>query len=246
MTARTSERRRAAFFAALAETGNQTLAAERAKVSRSWVTLHRAGDPAFKAEMDAAVAAAKGRLDQATGVGPARRWATQDGEELAVRGSNGRWTQVARARVKQWTPRAEERFLQALARCCNVKRACAVVGLSPASAYNHRRRWHDFARRWDEAIEDGYDELAMSIAASVGAALGDRDMAPELVMPPISLDEALQALRLHKARVLGVGRAPGRWRRPRSLEELSESILAKFEAIERMRDAERRGASDGG
>lgn len=246
MAVKMCAKRRAAFFAALRETGNQTLAAERAKVSRSWVSLHRAGDPEFRAEKEAAVAAAKGRLDRATGVGPARRWATQDGEELAVRGSNGRWTQVARARTKQWTPRAEERFLQALARCCNVKRACAVVGLSPASAYNHRQRWPDFMRRWDEAIEDGYDELALSIAASVGAALGDRDMAPELVMAPISLDEALQALRLHKARVLGVGRAPGRWRRPRSLEELSESILGKFEAIERAKDAARRRASDGG
>lgn len=36
MSARTSAARRRAFFVALAATGNQTLAAERAKVSRSW------------------------------------------------------------------------------------------------------------------------------------------------------------------------------------------------------------------
>ncbi|PAX07115.1 hypothetical protein [Sphingomonas lenta] len=76
MSAKTSERRRAAFFKALAETGNQTLAAERAKVSRSWVSLHRAGDPAFRAEMEAAIASAEARLDRAAGVGPAAKWRT--------------------------------------------------------------------------------------------------------------------------------------------------------------------------
>ena len=47
MTAKTSPARRAAFMAAVAATGNRTLAAERARVSPSWVTLHRATDPAF-------------------------------------------------------------------------------------------------------------------------------------------------------------------------------------------------------
>ena len=47
MVARTSPACVNAFFATLAATGNQTLAAERAKVSRSWVTLHRSADPAF-------------------------------------------------------------------------------------------------------------------------------------------------------------------------------------------------------
>lgn len=48
MTAKFGEARRRAFLAALRETGNQTLAAERAKVSRSWVQSHRANDPAFR------------------------------------------------------------------------------------------------------------------------------------------------------------------------------------------------------
>jgi len=36
MVAKTSQARREAFLAALRETGNQTIAAERAKVPRSW------------------------------------------------------------------------------------------------------------------------------------------------------------------------------------------------------------------
>ena len=48
MSAKTSAARRRAFFAGLAETGNQTLAAERAKVSLSLVTLHGSTDLAFR------------------------------------------------------------------------------------------------------------------------------------------------------------------------------------------------------
>ena len=45
MTAKFSQPRGEAFLAALRETGNRTLAAERAKVSQSWVQLHRSSDP---------------------------------------------------------------------------------------------------------------------------------------------------------------------------------------------------------
>lgn len=47
--------RREAFLAALRETGNRTIAAERAKVSQSWVGLHRASDPAFRRACEKAV-----------------------------------------------------------------------------------------------------------------------------------------------------------------------------------------------
>ncbi|WP_375404650.1 hypothetical protein [uncultured Sphingomonas sp.] len=242
MTAKTSARRRAAFLAALAATGNKTLAAERAKVSRSWVTLHGAADPAFRAAMAAAVAGAKARLDGArlsgaSGVGPDGRWRAQDGEELAVRGSNGRWTQVARARPRQWTPRVEARFLGALAASCNVKRACTEAGLSHTSAYAHRKRWPAFAQSWDRAIEDGYDRLATAAVAAAGAMLGDADMVPDAAMGPVSFDDAIRLLGLHKRRAIGVGRAPGRAPRRATLDELAPSILAKLELVERARQA---------
>lgn len=70
MTAKTWKARTEAFFTALAETGNQTISAERARVSRGWVTLHRSTDPAFKARMDAAIVEARGRLSRAGAVTP--------------------------------------------------------------------------------------------------------------------------------------------------------------------------------
>lgn len=245
MSARTTPARRAAFLRALGETGNQTLAAERAKVSRAWVQLHRSSDPGFRADAAAAVAAAKARLRAAEGVGPDRGWRAQAGEELAVRGSNGRRCQIARARLKQWTPRVEKRFLEVLAGCCNVRRACAAVGLSVQSAYGHRRRWADFAERWDVALAMGYDRLEYSMVAHAGRTFDPDEpaedaMVPELPVAPITVADALQLLRLHRYRVHGVGRAlPGRRPRPRSLDEVRGSILRKLEA---MAGAERHAA----
>ena len=45
--------------------------------------------------------------------------------------ARGRRVQIARARVKQWTPRVEDRFLATLAATCNVKAACAEVRMTP-------------------------------------------------------------------------------------------------------------------
>ncbi|PAX07114.1 hypothetical protein [Sphingomonas lenta] len=155
-----------------------------------------------------------------------------------MRESNGRWTQVARAREKQWTPRLEARFLATLAACCNVKRACAEVGLSQASAYNHRTRWPDFAERWRTAVEHGYDRLSIEMAASAGRMLGDEELTADAVLEPISFDQALQALWLHKARVAGLGRAYQPARREVTIEEVRRRVMAVVELQERAMRAE--------
>jgi hypothetical protein len=244
MTAKTSPARRDAFFKALAETGNQTIAAERAKVSRAWVQLHRSTDPDFKERCVAALGEARARLRARAGAGrdgeglaPPGGWAAQDGEELVVRGSNGRLAQVARARVRQWSPRAEARFLQTLARSCNVKRACAAVGLSVAGAYAHRKRWTAFARAWDEAVAIGGMRLEVALVERGGNLFSgslDDDAVPlsddAAALLPMGVDEALQLLRLYQHRLHGVGR-PLRQARVRTLEEVRPEIERKVRAI---------------
>lgn len=239
MSAKTSMARRDAFFAALGETGNQTLAAERAKVSRSWVSLHRATDPAFKARMDSAIAEAKARLRGAAGVQPLAGWQTLAGEELTVRGSNGRRTQIARARLKQWTPRIEARFLAALAGSCNVKVACAAVGLTAASAYGHRERWTGFAERWDRALATGYIRLETAMVEAAGTMLGGpeeaRSCPPELPLTGMSFDGGLQLLRLHQRRVHAVGCRPGRVAKRLDFKtEIEPAILKQIERVTRV------------
>ena len=142
MSAKTSPARRAAFLTALGETGNYTIAAVHAKVSRSWVTLHKTDDPEFRAACEAAVAGAAGGSAK-----PSAKWGYIDGEEMVVRAGNGRRAVVARARLRQWTPRTEGVFLRTLAASANVKLACAAAGLNVASAYVHRTKWPAFAER---------------------------------------------------------------------------------------------------
>lgn len=260
MSRKFSEARRGAFVRAVAATGNQTIAAERAKVSRSWVQLHRSTDPAFDAAVRAAIAEARARLTsgphpaspaRGRGAGTARPaaaargggggsngppagWGSLAGEELVVKGIGGsgarvgqagRRVQIARARLRQWTPRAEARFLQTLAATCNVKAACAEVGLTPASAYAHRERWPGFARRWDEALDAGCVALEAALLEAAcnpfsaadaplpGAEEGGDAGAGPGGTPRIAAMDAQQALHLlymHKRYEPRRGRLPGR------------------------------------
>lgn len=243
MTRKFDAARRDAFLAALRASGNQTLAAERAKVSRSWVQLRRGEDPAFRLAVEQAVEAARaalrqGRDDRAgNGAGYAR------GEELVVRGTGGRGgagegrrVQIARARLKQWSPRVEERFLSALAATCNVKAACAVVGLTPASAYNHRNRWPAFARRWREAVTLGHILLEGALVEAAGNLFSSDELpepAPAGIAGEVTAAQAIHLLHMHKHQVHGLGKRPGLAPRALDPEAMRASILRKIEAMER-------------
>lgn len=247
MSAKISASRKRAFLAALARTGNQTLAAERAKVSRSWVQLHRSSDPVFRRAVDEAIAQAKAALRQGQGGrdsnGPPSRWSFHDGEELVVRGTGGagggKRVQIARSRLRQWSPRVEARFLTALTATCNVKAACAEVGLTPASAYNHRQRWPGFAARWREALEIGYVQIECALIHAAGNLLepeGPVEVGPVMEM---TAAHALHLLHMHKHQVRGVGKRPGLRAREPDIEDVRAEILRKVEALERHRACER-------
>jgi len=208
MSHKTTPARRAAFFAALRETGNQTIAAERARVSRSWVQLQRSIDPRFKAEVAAAVAEAKARLSGAASGKPPAKWAAQEGEELVLRGGRGKRVQIARARLRQWTPRLEDRFIRALSATCNVKLACRAAGLSAPSAYKHRERWPAFAARWDAAIPAGWTNVDSALVTGA-IALFDPRVDPPEALGRMSVDEAIRIVGLHQRRARGIGKWPG-------------------------------------
>ena len=232
MTAKFGEARRKAFFAALEETGNKTLAAERAKVSRSWVKLHVSSDPAFRRAMDEAVAQAAKRLGGR--LRPPSNWGFLDGHELVVKGGNGRRVQIARARLKQWSPRVEERFLSVLAATCNVRAASAAVGMHSSSAYDHRRRWQGFAERWDEAVEIGYSRLECGLVEHAGNVFSGEGPGVFAEVPPMTVAQAVHLLHMHKHQVHGLGKAPGKhWKRPQSLDDpgVREAILRKLEMV---------------
>ena len=245
MTRKFSQARREAFLAALRETGNRTLAAERAKVSRSWVSLHRRSDAEFRRACEEAVREAKESLAAHPDREPPTGWGFLDGEELVVKGTGGsgggKRVQIARARLRQWTPRVEERFLAALAATCNVRAACAEVGLTPASAYNHRGRWPRIAERWDEAIQIGYAQLEWGLIRaacnlfSAGSEADPEDRRPVEVGPirEMTAADAIHLLHMHKHQVHRIGKRPGLRAREPDIEEVRAEILRRVAAMER-------------
>src|SRR3954447_2963998 len=201
MSAKMAAARREAFFAALEATGNQTLAAEAAKVSRSWVQLHRTNDPGFDARCRETIAAGKAALRDVGRRAPPSGWGYLDGEELVVRGTGGsgggKRVQVARARLHQWTPRVEDRFLAVLQATCNVKAALSAVGMSKGSGYTHRKRWPGFARRWREAEETGLMRLDWALVEYAQNLASRPSLPPPAPMPKLDVDQILHSLYMH-------------------------------------------------
>lgn len=51
------------------------------------------------------------------------------------------------------------RFIEILSQSCNVTLACKGAGVDRTNAYIHRKEIPDFARAWDDAIEQAVDIL---------------------------------------------------------------------------------------
>lgn len=139
--------------------------------------------------------------------------------------------QVRRARLKQWTPRVEKRFLAVLAATCNVKAACAEVGMWPPSAYNHRHRWPAFARAWDEAIETGYVRLEAALVEAGCNFLEPPEVEPDLTITGMTVADALQLLNMHKHQVRGIGKRPGLPQRMASDAEVRKALARSLRAF---------------
>jgi hypothetical protein len=53
----------------------------------------------------------------------------------------------------------QERFLEALGLCANVRRACLVANVARSAAYAHRAENTAFAAQWDSVLDDAVDWL---------------------------------------------------------------------------------------
>jgi hypothetical protein len=195
MTARMSGRKRGAFLRAFARSGNVTLAAERAGVSRSWVSMARRADRAFDAACRSAKAASAERLGRGAGNRPPEGWRQHGGTDLMVTKAG---KVVRSAGPWQWTPRAEARFLGQLGQCANLRLACVRAGMTLSSLEAHLRRWPDFRRRVDETLASGRIRLAAALEAEQERPI---EM-PEAVEPgpAWSMDELIRLVRRHIGR----------------------------------------------
>lgn len=241
MSKKFSAQRKRAFLGYLAQTGNQTISAERAKVSRSWVQLHRSSDPAFDAACVRAIAEAKAALEALSSAplpnpspakGRGAKWRYFEGHELVVRGTGGsgggKRVQIGRAREKQWTPRAEKRFLSALTGTCNVKAACAEVGLWPSGAYEHRKRWPAFFALWEKAEKLGFVRIEAAVIEEGCNLFSEREVEPDIRIEGMTAADAMEALRMHKHNVRGIGKRPGLPERAASPAEIAKALKKRL------------------
>jgi hypothetical protein len=156
------------------------------------------------------------------------------GTVLRASGKDG--PQRIRVNGKWWTPRAEETFLDSLAASCNVTWSAAQAGFSAVTVYNRRRADPAFAARWQAALEQGYCRLEVELVGTATDFLARLRLDPDLPLKAMSVKEAISLLGMHRAVVRnGEARRPGWHARPRTLDEMRDSILAKLEAIEAAR-----------
>jgi hypothetical protein len=130
------------YLKALAETGNASLAAAYAGVSRDWAYKRRKADAWF----DALCREILARFREM----PPHPTLSREG-----RGANRR-TRVNRDRAGGWTRDKEARFIGRLTETYSVWLAAAEVGLSTVSAYRRRQVRARFAAEWDEALLSGW------------------------------------------------------------------------------------------
>jgi hypothetical protein len=138
---------------------------------------------------------------------------------------------VVRSTGARWTDEAAGRFLDCLAASCNVMLSAEQAGFRAETIYKRRREDPVFARRWQAALEQGYARIEMALVRRAADAMEGLAPDPATPIPEMTVDQALKVLSRHRASVEGRGRGDRGWTRPRSLDEISESILIKLEAL---------------
>lgn len=155
------------------------------------------------------------------------------GTRLSLTGKDG--PQVLRTTGKRWSIEAERLFLDHLYATCNVSAAAAHAGFSAVAIYGRRKRDPAFAQAWQAALDNGYVRIETALVRVAADTLEGVAHDPGAPFPPMTVSEALAVLKNHRAAVKGEGRQGGWPARPRSLDDMRASILAKFDAIEAAR-----------
>jgi len=158
------------------------------------------------------------------------------GTNGVVRQAKNRGTKIVRTTGKRWSQAAERAFLEELAATANVRAAAATAGFSTTAIYKRRMRWPGFAEAWDEALEQGYVRIETMLVERATDSLSGEPIAGDRPVPAMTVAEAMNLLRLHRASVRGGApqRYDARAKAP-DFDEVRASILRKIEAIERAR-----------
>jgi hypothetical protein len=141
--------------------------------------------------------------------------------------------QLIRSDGHRWTEEAEEIFLDALAATNNATWAAAQCGFARETVYARARRDPDFAERMATARTFGAGRVTDLLFQTAENFLAGRPPDPDGPFPQMSVRDAIAVVRMYEAQQGGEGKRPAWPARPRSLDEVRDSILRKLSAIAR-------------
>lgn len=237
--------RRERFLAVLGETGNVAAAARDVGVDGRALQRRRRREPDFGRDWEAALDAAERRL---AGVDSPFDTGEEDGRrdpfEVVRRGKSGR-LQIVTVGKTRWSARVEDGFIARLRETGNVTEAARAIGFCANHAWTRRRQWPGFARRWEDALEESTIEVEFQLALYSNTIATARAKAkakadaeePGRPAPPADPEFALKFLKWREEKKAGRGRR-GRGDlgpRPPTIEEVTEKIVQRVEAIKRHR-----------
>lgn len=228
---RFTQARREKFLEVLGQTGNRRMAAEAIGFDARLMDQRRGYDPLLDRQWIEALDQADRRL---AGIDGPYDPAAGDSPVVVVKvGSNGR-LQMQKAGEKRWSRAVEDRFFATLAMCGNIAASARAVGFSQSCIDQRRRRWPDFTRRLEEALDDAEVEIEFRVAAEVQGKFSGADGRPAIEPGPLDMDSAMRFLKWRQEKRAGRGRR-GRVPEPPSIEAVTEKIVRKVEAIRKHR-----------
>jgi len=225
------KRRAKKFIEALAMSGNVSFACEIAGIGKDRVYKHRRENEAFAAEWAAAKAAFEAKAEEEDGID--LEALARDG--LAVRRGRGGCVQIVSAHPLAWTRRDEDIFFAELADSGNVAASARAAGFSGKAAWERAQKVPAFRARLASAKQDATERLDFYLIEEGTNLLKGADGAkrdPQLAMWIVKRADQKQAGTLN--------RGAAAWRRPRPIEEITEEIVRKAEAIRRHRERQGR------
>lgn len=195
---RAQQKENAAFLRQLRRTGNACAAARALGLKRDRFNQRRLKHPAFAAKWEAMLALAHAELVPVRGEGPAP--SALAGEAYISASKTGRF-QLRVTRPGMIDHAGRQRFLAALSATANVALSAAAAGIAVRSLYFHRQHNPGFAREWKLALQMGYDRLELALLESAKPeSFADDDWRRNdpPAIPPMTVNQALQLLRLHQ------------------------------------------------
>lgn len=134
-------------------------------------------------------------------------------------------------------PAWKRAFLEALGETSNVLRAAKIAGVPSATVYDARRRSREFAKGWQAALCEGYDNLEMELLGRLREGEIRRAAGAKTGVRTFDNGTAFRLLTIHrenvakeKARRANVSAAEVRASIERKVAALRAQVLARKEA----------------